>query len=138
MEITKKYIDDLSYNIIGAAIEVHKYIGPGLLESVYHKCMLKELRERNLQIISQLSVPINYKGWELDAELRCDIFVEGLIPVELKAIDALAPIHDAQLLTYMKLLNAPKGILINFTCTNIFSEGQKTLVNEIYRNLPDF
>lgn len=138
MEITKKYIDDLSYNIIGAAIEVHKYIGPGLLESVYHKCMLKELRERNLQIISQLSVPINYKGLELDAELRCDIFVEGLIPVELKAIDALAPIHDAQLLTYMKLLNAPKGILINFTCTNIFSEGQKTLVNEIYRNLPDF
>lgn len=62
MEITKKYVDDLSYNIIGAAIEVHKYIGPGLPESVYHKCMLKELRERNLQIISQLSTLINYNA----------------------------------------------------------------------------
>jgi len=135
--VTKKYIDEISYNVIGATIEVHKQLGPGLLESVYHKCMVKELRERHIQFTSQLLVPINYKGLELDADLKCDLFVENLIAVELKAIDTLAPIHEAQLLTYMKLLNAPKGVLINFTCTNIFKEGQKTLVNDLYRSLPE-
>lgn len=135
--MTKKDIDELSYKIIGCAIEVHSALGPGLLESVYHKCMVKEFRERGISFNSQLSVPIDYKGLMLDADLRCDLLVENSIAVELKAIEAMAPIHEAQVLTYMKLLGVPKGILINFTCVNIFKEGQRTFVNELYRQLPD-
>ncbi len=134
---TKNEVDALTYTIIGAAIEVHKALGPGLLESVYHKCMIKELRDRNIPFQSQLMVPINFKGMELDADLRCDFLISNLIALELKAIEAIAPIHDAQLLTYMKLLAVPKGVLINFNCTNIFKEGQKTLVNELYKTLPE-
>jgi GxxExxY protein len=81
-------------------------------------------------------VPINYKGETLDTELRLDVLIEDLIVVELKAVEALHPLYDAQLLTYMKLLQKPKGILINFNCTNIFKEGQKTMVNELYAGLP--
>jgi len=76
--ITKKYLEDLTYNVIGAAIEVHKYIGPGLLESVYHKCLLKELMERKIQFQSELCVPIDYKGLEVSAELRCDFLIGRL------------------------------------------------------------
>ena len=80
-------------------------------------------------------MPVWYKGIELDAELRCDMLVEGALIVELKAMDALIQVHDAQVLTYMSLLNVPKGLLINFNCVNIFHQGQKTLVNEMYRSL---
>lgn len=97
--MTKKDIDELSYKIIGCAIEVHSALGPGLLESVYHKCMVKEFRERGISFNSQLSVPIDYKGLMLDADLRCDLLVENSIAVELKAIEAMAPIHEAQILT---------------------------------------
>lgn len=133
--MTKQEVDDLTYEIIGAAIEVHKALGPGLLESTYHKCMMMELKQRNISFESNLIVPVHYKGMEMHAELRCDLFIGKMVVAELKAIDAIAPIHEAQLLTYMKLLNAPKGILINFNCTNIFQTGQKTLVNEIYKTL---
>jgi GxxExxY protein len=136
MGITQKYLDDLTYVIIGCAIEVHKQLGPGLLESVYEKCFTRELALKNLNFEAQQSVPVHYKGVQLDAELRFDVLVEGLIITELKSIDGLLPIHDAVLLTYMKLLEKPKGILINFNCTNIFKEGQKTLVNEYYAALP--
>jgi GxxExxY protein len=136
MNITKKYLDNLTYKIIGCAIEVHKELGPGLLESVYQKCFLHELMAQGLHCQSQLMVPVNYKDVELDCSLRLDVLVEGLIVVELKAVDYMIPIYDAQLLTYMKLLEKPKGILINFNCTNIFKEGQKTLVNSIYAQLP--
>jgi GxxExxY protein len=135
--VTKKYLDELTYSIIGAAIEVHKQLGPGLLESVYEKCFLKELSIRNLSAKSQIWVPLQYKGLEIATELRLDILVEDLICVELKAIEDLLPIHDAVLLSYMKLLQKPKGILINFHCVNIFKEGQKTLVNDIFAALPD-
>ncbi|MEW5797716.1 MAG: GxxExxY protein [Bacteroidota bacterium] len=135
--MTKKILNDLTYHIIGAAIEVHKTLGPGLLESVYHKCMKQELLLRKLTFQSELLVGVNYKGLSLDTELRCDLLVEDLIVVELKAIDALAPVHEAQLLTYMKLLEKPKGILINFNCANVFKEGQRTFVNELFRNLPE-
>ncbi|MFM9903435.1 MAG: GxxExxY protein [Pyrinomonadaceae bacterium] len=74
---------------------------------------------------------------KLEADLRCDLFVGGLLVVELKAVSTLAPIHQAQLFTYMRLLQAPKGLLLNFNSVNLFRDGQKTLVNEIYRNLPD-
>ena len=135
MKITKKYLDDLTYNVIGAAIEVHKELGPGLLESVYHKCMKHELSIRGISYESELRTPVTYKGLDLDTDLRLDLFVEDILPVELKSTDGIAPIFEAQILTYMKLLKAPKGMLINFNVTNIFKEGQKTFVNELYRDL---
>src|SRR3954453_12296177 len=133
--ITQQYLDELTYKIIGCAIEVHKELGPGLLESVYHKCFLLELFQKELKYKSELVVPVKYKGQLLDTGLRLDVLVEDQIIVELKAVDGLVPLFEAQLLTYMKLLAKPKGILINFNCKNIFKEGQKTLVNEIYASL---
>lgn len=135
--MTKKFLDDLTYKIIGADIEVHKDLGPGLLESVYQKCLKQEFFLRELKYSSELFVPVQYKGIEMDTELRCDFLVEDSIVVELKAVDALAPVHEAQILTYMKLLHKPKGILINFNCANLFKEGQRTFVNELFRKLPD-
>ncbi|HQI69316.1 MAG TPA: GxxExxY protein [Bacteroidales bacterium] len=135
--MTKKAIDELTYKIIGCAIEVHKELGPGLLESVYEKCLIQELMFQNLKVKSQLAVPLHYKGIDIACELRLDVLVEDCIVVELKAVDFLLPVFSAQLLTYLKLLEKPKGILINFNCTNIFKEGQKTFVNEIYANLND-
>lgn len=136
MHISQKYIDELTYSIIGCAIEVHKQLGPGLIESVYEKCFERELNLKGLNYISQQRVPVHYKGLQLDAELRYDVLIENLIITELKSIEGLLPVHEAVLLTYMKLLEKPKGILINFNCTNIFKEGQKTLVNEYYASLP--
>ena len=137
MEITKTYLKDLIYKVNGAAIEVHKELGPGLLESVYHKCLKHELSERGINYQSELVVPIKYKGLELDAELRCDLFVENILPVELKAVDVVLPVHEAQLMTYMKLLKAPEGLMLNFNVTHIFTEGQKTYVNDFYRDLQE-
>ena len=135
--MTKKYLDKLTYEVIGAAIEVHKSIGTGLLESVYHDCLKHELSLRKINFLTEMVVPIHFKGIDLETDLRCDLFIENCLVVELKAVSALAPIYEAQLLTYMKLLKAPKGILINFNCVNLFKEGQKTFVNEFFRNLPE-
>ncbi|MEA3447031.1 MAG: GxxExxY protein [Bacteroidota bacterium] len=135
--VTKSYLKDLIYKVNGAAIEVHKALGPGLLESVYHKCLKHELSLRHINFQSELIIPVNYKGIEIEAELRCDLFVEDILPVELKAIEGILSIHEAQLMTYMKLLEAPEGLLLNFNVTNIFNEGQRTYVNELYRNLSD-
>ena len=136
MNITQKYLNELTYQIIGCAIEVHKQLGPGLIESVYEKCFIREILIRNLNFKNQLWIPIEYKGIHLEADLRLDVLVEDLLLVELKAIEGILPVHEAQVLTYMKLLRKPKGILINFNCTNIFKEGQKTFVNEHYASLP--
>ncbi len=133
---TQKYLDDLTYQIIGCAIEVHKHIGPGLLESVYEKCFVHELNSRRLKSMSQQRITLIYKGLSLDADLRYDVLVEDLIIVELKAMDGILPIHEAILLTYLKMLSKPKGLIINFNCTNIVKYGQKTMVNEIYAGLP--
>ena len=137
MTLTKSYLKDLVYKVNGAAIEVHKALGPGLLESVYHKCLKHELAIRKINFQSELIIPINYKGLQLDAELRCDLLVEGVLPIELKATDGINPIHEAQLITYMKLLELPEGLLINFNVVNLYKEGQRTYVNELYRNLDD-
>ena len=137
MQITKKYINELSYQVIGCAIEVHKHLGPGLLESVYEKCFLRELYLRGIAYKSQVWAPLEYKGLLLDTELRLDVLVEDILCVELKAQEGLLPIHDAVLLSYMQMLQKPKGILINFHCVNIFKEGQKTLVNKLFSLLPD-
>lgn len=137
MEFTKSYLKDLTYQINGAAIEVHKFLGPGLLESIYHKCLKRELDIRGISYVSELLVPVNFKGLDVDTNLRCDLFVENCIVLELKTVKTFAPIHQAQLLTYMKLLDAPKGILYNFNSVNLYNEGQMTFVNEYFRMLED-
>jgi GxxExxY protein len=134
--MTQKEVNQLSYNIIGFAIEVHKELGPGLLESIYEKCLAHLLIQNGYKVSRQQSVPLNFRGLELDCELRYDLLVNDLIIVELKTVEELMPIHEAQLLTYLKLLKKPKGILINFNCTNIFKEGQRTFVTEFFRDLP--
>ena len=134
--MTQKFLNELTYIIIGAAIEVHKELGPGLLESIYEKCLAHLLKEKGLQIITQQKVPLLFRGLYLDCDLRFDLMLENSIIVEIKAIDGLLPIHEAQLLTYLKLLEKPKGILLNFNCINIFKEGQKTMVTELYSSLP--
>ena len=134
--MTKLELDQLTYKIIGAAIEVHKTLGPGLLESAYHKCMKHELTLRGIPFSSELSVNINYKGYQLEAGLRCDLLIDDKIVVELKATEDMVSIFETKLLTYMRLLEKPKGILINFNCKNLFDQGQWTYVNQFFRNLP--
>ena len=133
--ITRKYLDELTYELLGAAIEVHKSMGRGLLESVYHECMKEELTHRKINFFTELKIPVLYKEKALNIDFRCDLFVENCLVVELKAVNEMNTAFEAQLLTYMKLLKAPKGVLINFNCANIFSEGQKTYVNEYFKLL---
>ena len=109
-----KRADALSSEIIGAAIEVHRHQGPGLIEGIYEKCLMHELELRNLKAINQRSVQIEYKGLVFEEELRFDVLVEGCLLLELKSVKEVLPIHKAQLLSYMKLLNIPVGLLINF------------------------
>jgi hypothetical protein len=135
--MTKSYLKNLIYQVNGAAIEVHKNIGPGLLESVYHKCMEKELTYRGISFQTELRIPIQYKDFSIEADLKCDLVIEEILIVELKLVKKILQIHEAQILTYMKLLEVPMGLLINFNVTNIYKEGQKTYVNELYRHLED-
>lgn len=128
-------LKDLVYQVNGAAIEVHKALGPGLLESVYHQCMQHELTLRGIRFESERKLPVTYKGLVIDTYLRMDLWVEGSLIIELKAVEKVLPIHEAQLLTYMKLMELPLGLLINFNCTHLYSEGQKTYVNDLYRTL---
>ncbi len=132
MNTRKDFLKELTYKINGAAIEVHKELGPGLLESVYHQCLIHELKNQNIYFQTEKLIEVNYKGLNLDTNLRCDILVENSICVELKAVKEILPVHDAQVLSYMKLLKVPKGILFNFNVYNLFNQGQKTLVNEFF------
>jgi GxxExxY protein len=100
--------------VIGAATEVHRTIGPGLLESAYETCLCHELSLRKLAFVKQLSLPVDYKGIKLDCGYRLDIVVEKSVIIELKAVDKLLPIHQAQLLTYLKLAKLSIGLLLNF------------------------
>ncbi len=135
--MTKKYINNLTYKIIGACIEVHRELGAGLLESVYHKCLKQEFTQQGISFQSELNIPIQYKNATIEAELRCDFLVENCIVIELKAVENIFPVHEAQILTYMKLLKIPKGILVNFNCVNLFKNGQKTFVNDLFSSLPE-
>ena len=132
---TKQHISNLEFTLTGAFIEVHRSLGSGLLESVYHKCLAYELDLLKIKYVSQLTIPINYQGITIDAELRPDFVVEDCIVIELKSVETMLPVHEAQVLTYMKLLKIPKGILVNFNCTNIVKNGKKSLVNEFYQKL---
>jgi GxxExxY protein len=100
--------------IIGAAIDVHRELGPGLLESAYETCLAYELRERGLGVARQVELPVRYKGIALDCSYKIDLLVAGEVVVELKCVDALREIHEAQILTYLRLSNKRLGLLINF------------------------
>jgi len=133
--ITQKYINSLAYKIVGCAIEVHKNLGPGLLESVYEICLIDELSEAGLNVRSQVYVPVKYKGKDLGGTLKIDLLVNDLIIVELKAVDVMIPLFKAQLLSYLKLTGISKGLLINFHCENIV-EQMVPLVTEEFSKLP--
>jgi GxxExxY protein len=109
-----KKSDDLTAVVIGAAMEVHRLKGPGLLESIYQKCMTRELELQGLSVECEVAVPVEYKGLVFDDHLRVDLWVDRCLVVELKAVERVLPIHKAQVLSYMRLLNAPLGLLINF------------------------
>ena len=135
MKLTQKTINDLAYKIVGCAIEVHSELGPGLLESVYEKCLCYELKQNNIAFKNQVEIAIKYKQTNIKSSLRVDILVEDLIIVELKAIEKLLPIHHAQLLTYLKRTQLPKGLLINFNTKNI-SKDLIPLVTPNFSKLP--
>jgi GxxExxY protein len=129
MEIVrvKKEINQITGDIIGAAIEVHRQLGPGLLESAYQICLGHEMSLRNLSYERELSLPINYKGLQLDCGYRLDFLVEQSVIVELKAVEKLQPIHEAQLLTYLKVLGCKIGLIINFNVP-VLKQGIKRMI----------
>ena len=133
--ITQKYINEISYKIIGCAIEVHRYLGPGLLESVYEACFIDELINAGLSVRSQLYVPILYKGKDLGGSLKLDLLVNDLIIVEEKAVELMTPLFQAQLLSYLKLSGKPKGLLINFNC-EVIKEQVVSMVTKEFAKLP--
>ena len=120
-------INQLTSKIIGAAIEVHKTIGPGLLEGIYEDCLCIELERRRIPFERQKGIDIEYKGVKLNNQYRLDLVVYNKVVVELKTVDELAPIHDAQVLTYLKLTGLKVGLLINFNVP-VLKEGIKRLV----------
>jgi len=123
-------INELSSKIIGAAIEVHKKLGPGLLESVYEECICHELSLRGISFERQKPLPVVYKGKKLDCGYRLDIVVENAIILELKSCEKIEPIHRAQLLTYLKLSDLNLGLLLNFN-TPVMRDGIVRIVNEL-------
>ena len=133
---TQKSINQLAYQIIGCAIEVHKEIGPGLLESIYEECLHAELKRSGLNVEKQIGLKINYKGEVLAKKFRIDLMVKNTIVLELKSVEHILPVFKAQLLSYMKLASKPKGILINFHTDNI-SKNAIHMVNEHFAKLPD-
>jgi len=134
--LTKKQVTQLSYEITGCAISVHKALGPGLLESIYQKCLTHELIKRVYVVVQQIAIPVNYDDLIIDTELRLDLLVNETVVVELKAIENVLPVHEAQILTYMKLLKKPQGLLINFFVENI-ARTLKPFVNEYFKALPN-
>lgn len=134
--MTKKEVTQLSYEIIGYAIKVHKKLGPGLLEKIYEECLKYELEKNGHHVKQQINVAIDYYDLELLNPLRLDLLVDDAIIVELKTVEKFHPIDEAKLLTYMKLLSVPQGLLINFNTTNI-TKSYKPLINEYFSKLAD-
>lgn len=120
-------INDITGQIVDAAIRVHSDLGPGLLESVYEACLAHELRKRKLIVENQVTVPVVYEGTTIDTGLRFDLLVEQQVLVELKSVDALLPIHDAQVMTYLRLTGVKIGLLINFNVVRL-KDGLKRIV----------
>jgi GxxExxY protein len=136
MEITKKYINEITYKIIGACIEVHKIVGPGLYEEVYHKCLEREFDILGLKYQSELMIPLLYKERNIDCKVKCDFLVEDAIVLEIKSVEEFHKIHKAQTINYMNLLQVPKSILINFNVYNLYHEGTETFVSKHFETLP--
>ncbi|TWT36058.1 hypothetical protein KOR34_09570 [Posidoniimonas corsicana] len=113
---------DLTEQVIGAAVEVHRHLGPGLLESAYEECLCRELAERGIPFARQVPLPIDYKGQRLDAGYRIDLLVDDRLILELKSVDAVTGIHEAQLLTYLRLSGKSVGLIINFN-TQLLKHG---------------
>ena len=134
--MTKRQINQWSYKIIGCAIEVHRQLGPGLLESVYEMCLNQELCLSGFEVVRQGKVPVIYKGLKIDVDLRFDLLINNTIIIENKSIESIAPVHKAQLLTYMKLLRKPKGLCFNFNSDNLRSQ-KISLVNVYFSIFPD-
>ena len=120
--------NQLTNEIIGSAIEVHRNLGPGLLESTYEECMAYELQERELTIKRQIEIPVLYKGTQLEQNYRIDLLVNNQVIIELKSVNKLEPVHDAQLLTYLKLANKRYGLLLNFNVP-VMKQGIRRLLN---------
>lgn len=120
--------DELSELIIKSAIEVHRELGPGLLESIYEMCLAHELRERGISVLQQLAVPIIYKGIRMPNDLRLDLLVDDRIIVEVKAVEEFHPVHQAQLLTYLRLTDKRVGLLLNFNSPTLI-KGIKRMMN---------
>ncbi len=127
-ESERERLDKITDSIIGAAIEVHKALGPGLLESAYSACLAFELAERGHEVVTQKEIPVVYKQTHLECGYRLDLLVDQAVIVELKAIDRLSPVHDAQLLSYLKLTGLKVGLLINFNVL-LLKNGLRRLVN---------
>jgi GxxExxY protein len=121
-------VEAAARSTIGAAIEVHRQLGPGLLESVYRVCLAHELKKRDLRVEQEVSLPIRYDGLVLDAGLRLDLIIEEMLIVELKAVERILPIHEAQLLTYLRLTGYRLGLLLNFNVP-VLKEGIRRIVN---------
>ena len=136
-EISKKYINDLTYKVNAAIIEVHKILGPGLIESVYHKCLKHELKLRGISFVSEATLPFSYKDLDLTIDFRCDLLVEDCLMLELKAVQEIIPFFKAKLIGHMKMSEIPKGILINFNVSNIMKEGHWVFKNDFYDDLVD-
>src|SRR5262245_46216606 len=128
MLIADRQINEATGAILGAAIEVHRVLGPGLLETTYVACLQHEFSARNIRFVPQLPVALTYKDKRLESVYRVDLVVEELVVVEVKSLDALAPIHTAQVLTYLRLTGCPAGLLINFNAARLM-EGVKRLIN---------
>lgn len=121
-------LNDITGHIIDASMKVHTELGPGLLESAYEACLAYELTKRGLKVVSQLALPVKYDGIELDAGYRIDLLVEDRVIVELKAVEKTTPLHEAQLLSYLKLSNKKIGLLINFNVVRL-KDGIKRMAN---------
>lgn len=134
--MTKAEVTQLSYDIIGCAIKVHKELGPGLLESVYELCLAYELKERGFFVDQQISTKINYGKIEIETPLKVDLLVNNTIIIEIKTVESLLPVHQAQLMTYMKILKKPQGLLINFYTDNI-TKSMVPLINEYFTKLAE-
>lgn len=123
-------VNQVSGQIINAAMKVHSSLGPGLLESAYEACLLHELRQSGLKAQTQVSLPVSYDGVKIDVGYRIDLLVEDAVIVELKAVEALMPIHSAQLLSYLKLSDKKVGLLINFNVLHL-KDGIRRMVNKL-------
>jgi GxxExxY protein len=123
-----KYLNELSYQVIGCAMEVYKNLGPGLFETVYEKALIHELTLAGIPVQSQVVVEVNYKGMNLSEGLRLDLLVDNQLVVELKSVEELKPVHHKQLLTYLKLMDKRLGLLINFNVADLMS-GIKRIAN---------